>query len=209
MGTGPRAEAGYDLALTELLAGEHRFVLEAGSERGLEVLSELDGAAPTEADLEAAANVTRTAEAAMGRAVESADLRDLLARNRDNPRFAATAERCLTCANCTLVCPTCFCTSVDDVNVLGDDAVAERWRRWDSCFSVQYSHIHGGAVRPSARARYRQWLTHKFGTWVDQFGTSGCVGCGRCITWCPAAIDVTEELAAIRATDGEVDHANA
>jgi ferredoxin len=209
MGTGPRAGSGYDLVLTELLDGEHRFLVEAGSDRGAEVLAELDGAEATQADLDASAQVTRDAEAQMGRTLESFDLRDLLARNRNHPRFAATADRCLTCGNCTLVCPTCFCTSVDDVNVLSDEAVAERWRSWDSCFSVGYSHIHGGAVRPSSRARYRQWLTHKFGTWVDQFGTSGCVGCGRCITWCPVGIDVTEELAAIRATDGEVDHANA
>jgi formate hydrogenlyase subunit 6/NADH:ubiquinone oxidoreductase subunit I len=209
MGTGPRAVSGFDLVLTELLEGGHRFLVEPGSERGADVLAELRGVEATPVDAEAAAHVTRAAEARMGRTVEAADLRDLLARNRDNPRFAATAERCLTCANCTLVCPTCFCTSVEDVNVLSDEAAAERWRRWDSCFGIEYSHIHGGAVRPSARARYRQWLTHKFGTWHDQFGSSGCVGCGRCITWCPAAIDVTEELAAIRATDGEVDHANA
>ncbi len=90
-----------------------------------------------------------------------------------------------------------------------DDGSAERWRTWDSCFSVDHSYIHGGPIRRSPRARYRQWLTHKFGTWVDQFGTSGCVGCGRCITWCPVGIDVTEELAAIRAADGEVDRAHA
>jgi ferredoxin len=209
MGTGPRAESGYDLVLTELLEGEHRFVAEAGSERGAEVLDALGGAEVTAGDDAASAQVTRDAEARMGRTLEAADLRDLLARNRDHPRFAATADRCLTCGNCTLVCPTCFCTSVDDVNVLSAEATAERWRRWDSCFGVDYSYIHGGSVRPSSRARYRQWLTHKFGTWHDQFGSSGCVGCGRCITWCPVGIDVTEELTAIRAADGEVDHANA
>jgi ferredoxin len=209
MGTGPRAESGYDLVLTELLdGGSHRFLAEPGTARGAEVLGGLGGIAATTTDLDASAQVTRDAEAQMGRTLESFDLRDLLARNRDHPRFSETAERCLTCGNCTLVCPTCFCTSVEDVNVLADGS-AERWRVWDSCFSIDYSHIHGGPVRRSSRARYRQWLTHKFGTWVDQFGTSGCVGCGRCITWCPVGIDVTEELAAIRAGDGEVDHANA
>jgi len=208
MGTGPRAESGFDLALTEIMDGDHRFVAEAGSERGAEALGDLAGRDCTGEDVEAALLVTHEAAHRMGRAVESSfDLRDLLARNVDHPRFAATAGRCLTCGNCTLVCPTCFCTSVDDVNVLADGG-AERWRRWDSCYSVDYSYIHGGSVRPSSRARYRQWLTHKFGTWVDQFGTSGCVGCGRCITWCPVGIDVTEELAAIRAADGEVDRAH-
>jgi sulfhydrogenase subunit beta (sulfur reductase) len=207
MGTGPRAESGYDLALTELVGDRHRFVVEAGSERGEQVLGDLMARPATSDDIDSALRVTHDAVAQMGRSVESFDLRDLLARNVEHPRFSATAERCLSCGNCTLVCPTCFCTSVDDINVLHDGG-AERWRRWDSCYSQEYSYIHGGSVRPSSRARYRQWLTHKFGTWVDQFGTSGCVGCGRCITWCPVGIDVTEELAAIRATDGEVDHAN-
>jgi sulfhydrogenase subunit beta (sulfur reductase) len=208
MGTGPRAETGFDLALTELLEGDHRFLVEVGSERGADVLAELPAREADPEDVDAALQVTHDAAAKMGRSLDTLDLRDLLARNVNHPRFAATAERCLTCGNCTLVCPTCFCTSVDDVNDLADGA-AERWRRWDSCYSIDYSYIHGGSIRPSARARYRQWLTHKFGTWHDQFGTSGCVGCGRCITWCPVGIDVTEELAAIRATDGEVDHAHA
>ena len=207
MGTGPRAESGFDLALTELVGSEHRFVVEVGSDRGAEVLADLMATPATTDDVDAALRVTHDAIALMGRSVESFDLRDLLARNIDHPRFAETAERCLTCGNCTLVCPTCFCTSVDDVNVL-ENGAAERWRRWDSCYSVDYSYIHGGSVRPSSRARYRQWLTHKFGTWIDQFGTSGCIGCGRCITWCPVGIDVTEELAEIRAADGEVDHAH-
>jgi ferredoxin len=209
MGTGPAVQGGYDLRLTEILEGGHRFLIEAGSTRGEDVLAELPTRDATPEDVQAAGHVTATAAERMGRTLESAGLRDLLDRNRRHPRWAEVADRCLTCGNCTLVCPTCFCTSVDDVNVLGAEQADERWRRWDSCYSVEYSHIHGGSVRPTARARYRQWLTHKFGTWFDQFGTSGCVGCGRCITWCPVGIDVTEELAAIRASDGEVDDAEA
>jgi sulfhydrogenase subunit beta (sulfur reductase) len=208
MGTGPRAEGGFDLALTEITDGGHRFLVEAGSDRGREILVLLPVTEATSADLDAALQVTEQAAERMGRQLETAGIQELLAANLEHPRFADVAERCLTCGNCTLVCPTCFCTSVEDVNDLAEGS-AERWRSWDSCFSTEYSYIHGGSVRRSPRARYRQWLTHKFGTWFDQFGTSGCVGCGRCITWCPVGIDVTEELTAIRATDGEVDHAHA
>ena len=97
-----------------------------------------------------------------------------------------------------MVCPTCFCTTVEDGTDLAGES-AERTRRWDSCFTIDFSYVHGGSVRLRSRSRYRQWMTHKLATWIDQFGSSGCVGCGRCITWCPVAIDITEEVAAIRA----------
>jgi ferredoxin len=201
MGTGPKAESGYDLALTEILAGEHRLLVEVGTEAGAEVLEQLPRRAADEDDLTAASAAIDGAAEKMGRRLDATDLRDLLQRNLEHPRWDEVAERCLTCGNCTMVCPTCFCTSVEDATDLTGEN-AERTRVWDSCYSVDYSHIHGGSIRPTGRSRYRQWLTHKFGTWHDQFGSSGCVGCGRCITWCPVGIDVTEELTAIRATDG-------
>jgi ferredoxin len=200
MGTGPKAESGYDLVLTELLDGEHRFLVEAGSERGAEVLAELPGRTPAGLDLDAADTSVASAAEQMGRTMETFDLRDLLARNLEHPRWEDVAKRCLTCGNCTLVCPTCFCSAVEDETDLAGTEV-ERWRVWDTCFSVDYSYIHGGSIRPTGVSRYRQWMTHKLGTWHDQFGSSGCVGCGRCITWCPVGIDITEEVAAIRATE--------
>jgi ferredoxin len=209
MGTGPKAERGYDLALTEVIDGGHRFLVEAGSERGAEILRELPQREPTATDLEAADRAVDDAAERMGRSLDATDLRGLLASTLEHKRWDEVASRCLTCGNCTLVCPTCFCSTVSDVTDLTGER-AERVRSWDSCFSVEHSYIHGGSIRPSGRSRYRQWLTHKFGTWHDQFGSSGCVGCGRCITWCPAAIDVTEELAALRTVDGnggaEEDH---
>jgi ferredoxin len=96
-----------------------------------------------------------------------------------------------------MVCPTCFCSSVEDVSDLSGEHV-ERRRHWDSCFNFSFSYMNGGNVRDNTRSRYRQWLTHKLGSWIEQFGASGCVGCGRCITWCPVGIDLTEEVAAIR-----------
>jgi sulfhydrogenase subunit beta (sulfur reductase) len=197
MDAGPRADQGYDLALTEVLDGEHRFLVEAGSPAGADVLAELSSRPADETDHAAATAVVDSAAARMGRTMESAGLRDLLARNLEHPRWDDVAERCLTCGNCTMVCPTCFCSSVEDTTDLAGAETA-RTRVWDTCFSLDYSYIHGGSVRTSARSRYRQWLTHKLGTWHDQFDTSGCVGCGRCITWCPVGIDITEEVAALR-----------
>jgi sulfhydrogenase subunit beta (sulfur reductase) len=202
MGTGPRADAGFDLALTEILEGEHRLLVEVGTERGAEVLSELPSRHAEQADSDAAERAIGGAAARMGRRMDAGNLRELLAANLEHPRWNDVASRCLTCGNCVLVCPTCFCSTIEDRTDLAGEH-AERWRTWDTCFSVDHAYIHGGSVRPDNRSRYRQWMTHKLGTWHDQFGSSGCVGCGRCITWCPVGIDITEEVAAIRATGGD------
>ncbi|MGD0166682.1 MAG: 4Fe-4S dicluster domain-containing protein [Gaiellaceae bacterium] len=199
MGTGPKAEDGYDLVLTEILDGTHRFVAEARTEEGTALLAELPQQAAEEADLAAAQAVTDKARGKMGITLDRSDVHDLLLANLEHPRYADVAARCLACTNCTLACPTCFCTTVDDVNALSGEA-GERVRKWDSCFTVQYSEMHGGGTRRSELSRYRQWLIHKLATWHDQFDTQGCVGCGRCITWCPVGIDIREEVAAIRAT---------
>jgi sulfhydrogenase subunit beta (sulfur reductase) len=204
MGTGPKAESGYDLVLTEILEDGHRLLVEAGSELGAEILRALPARPAGPSDRDAAERAIDAARGKMGRRMEASDLRDLLARNLEHPRWDDVAERCLTCGNCTLVCPTCFCSTVEEVTDL-EGAHAERWREWDSCFTVDHSYIHGGAIRPSGRSRYRQWMTHKLGTWHDQFGTSGCVGCGRCISWCPVGIDITEEVAAIRSSEEDDD----
>lgn len=200
-GTGPRCTTGFDLALTEL---EDGFALEVGSRAGEELRGALGARLATEAEREEAARIVAAAAERMGREVDLSDLPGLLYRNREHPRWREVAARCLACANCTMVCPTCFCHDVmDDVSIGGD--LATRTREWASCFSAEYSWAAGAVVRESHAARYRQWLTHKFASWIDQFGVSGCVGCGRCITWCPVGIDVTEEIAAIRATDGTVE----
>ncbi len=199
MGTGPRAGPGYDLALTELLGGgQHDFLAEVGTEAGAALLGELACREAGDTDRAAADAALADAAANMGRHMPAADLKALLQDNRDHPRWDAVAERCLTCANCTMVCPTCFCTTVTDTSDL-EGRIAERWQHWDSCFTLDFSIVHGGSVRASARSRYRQWMTHKLADWHDQFGSSGCVGCGRCIAWCPVGIDITEEAAAIGA----------
>ena len=205
MDTGPRVTGGYDLALTELLDERgHRFVVEVGSERGAEVLGELGSRPADDGERAAPDAAAARAEASMGRTLDVTDIRDLLQANAEHPRWDEVADRCLTCGNCTMVCPTCFCSTVEDTTDLAGGE-ADHTRLWDSCFTLGHSYVHGGSVRRSGRSRYRQWMTHKLSTWIDQFGSSGCVGCGRCITWCPVAIDITEETAAIRATDLRTD----
>jgi sulfhydrogenase subunit beta (sulfur reductase) len=199
LGTGPRATSGFDLALTEVLEdGQHFFLVEVGTKQGAEILAAVTHRPATPAEVATAKSLVAGAAQNQKRFLDTEGLQAFLYDNFENPHWDQVVERCLTCGNCAITCPTCFCHNYhDSLDVTGQ--VAERWRHWEVCFSVDHSYIHGGAIRPSPRSRYRQWLTHKLATWVDQFGCLGCVGCGRCITWCPVGIDLTQEVRALKA----------
>jgi sulfhydrogenase subunit beta (sulfur reductase) len=192
-GDGPSCREGFDLLLDEL---EDGFVVQSGSARGDELLEALPTQAVAELQQNQVERQQEAAAAAQTRRMPSPHLRHQLFANLDHPRWQEVAQRCLACANCTSVCPTCFCHhEVDEAALPGD--VSSHQRRWDSCFTAGHSYIHGVVIRAETAQRYRQWLTHKLGSWHDQYGRSGCVGCGRCIAWCPVGIDITEEVAAI------------
>ncbi|MDJ0798237.1 MAG: 4Fe-4S dicluster domain-containing protein [Calothrix sp. MO_167.B12] len=198
MNTGPQVKTGFDLGVTEIIDGDqHYFVVEVGSESGAEILGKIAHKSATEQQQQQAMEVVAATAKQMGRTMDTQNIKELLYNNIEHSRWDDVANRCLTCANCTMVCPTCFCSTVEDTTDLTGDN-AERWRHWDSCFTMDFSYLHGGSVRSSAKSRYRQWMTHKLASWMDQFGTSGCVGCGRCITWCPVGIDITAEVKAIQ-----------
>ena len=198
MNSGPKANSGFDISITEILSeNEHYFVVTEGSPKGKELVSDVNSTAATELDIKKAGEAIKNAEDNMGRHMDTKGIHDLLFANLENPHWNDIASRCLTCANCTLVCPTCFCTNVEDVTDLKGEHT-ERWRNWDSCFTIEFSKVAGGNFRTSNKARYRQWMTHKLAGWQDQFGSSGCVGCGRCISWCPVGIDITRETELIR-----------
>lgn len=198
MNTGPKTTSGFDLVLTEILGEDHHsFLVETGSSRGVSVFREIPHLVAGDEHISIADRSIARAAERMGHNMETRNIQSLLYENAEHPHWERVAKRCLACGNCTMVCPTCFCTTVEDsTNLAGD--VAECRRKWDSCFSLEFSYIHGGSVRSSVRSRYRHWMTHKFASWMDQFGTTGCVGCGRCITWCPAGIDLTEEIGRLR-----------
>jgi ferredoxin len=201
MGTGPKAKTGFDLALTEVMEdARHYFVVEVGSDPGEEVLNDIDHREADREEIDKADRLVADAAKHMGRELETEDLKELLYRNYESPRWNEVADRCLTCGNCTLICPTCFCSTVEDHSSVEGDK-AWRMRKLDSCYNLQFSYLHGGSTRVQSRSRYRQWITHKLATWQDQFGTIGCIGCGRCITWCPVGIDITEEIRAVRAME--------
>ena len=199
VGTGPQAKEGFDLSLTEIFEPEgHQFVIEIGSAGGEQLAAALATKRASSEQMAASAKALQQAASAMGRRLDVTQLKERLYAKFDDPHWEEIASRCLTCGNCTLVCPTCFCVNIEDSTDL-TGTTAERRRCWDSCYSVSFSYIHGGSIRTSSKARYRQWLMHKLAYWQDQFQVLGCVGCGRCITWCPVGIDITEESGVLTA----------
>ncbi|HMY57595.1 MAG TPA: 4Fe-4S dicluster domain-containing protein, partial [Pseudomonadota bacterium] len=177
----------------------HYFLIEAKTPAGHDMAKKLALAPASVDDIRQAELRIADATTQMGRHLSTSGIKEELAAAAEHPHWDDVASRCLSCANCTLVCPTCFCNTVEDVTDLEGDH-SERWRRWDSCFHEDFSYLHGGSVRHSVKSRYRQWMTHKLSTWIDQFGQSGCVGCGRCITFCPVGIDITAEVLALKPT---------
>jgi sulfhydrogenase subunit beta (sulfur reductase) len=202
MDAGPQVRAGFDIVLTELKEdGKPRLVARAGTPRGEKLLVEVSSGKAGKDDLKKADKLMDTAAENMGRSVQTEGLAALLAMSHDDPHWEEIGDKCEACSSCTMVCPTCFCHTVEESTDLGGTE-AKRVRVWDSCFTADHSYLHGGSVRATRNARYRQWMTHKLSTWHDQFGTAGCTGCGRCVTWCPVGIDITAEAKAFQAARG-------
>ncbi len=201
MDTGPGIMDGFDMAVTEL---DDSFLLEIGTVRGREILNDLPIDEVSDKDLSEKVSKIENCKKMIKKSIKVSELPYLIYRNLEHPRWADVAGRCLACGNCTQVCPTCFCnSSYDNLQLSGiskklPELSGARIRTWDSCFSTNFARVHGGNFRPSRRARYRQWMSHKLAYWIDQFGSPGCVGCGRCITWCPVGIDITQELEALK-----------
>ncbi len=198
MGTGPEVESGYDVILTEILQDGRHFLLAcSGSDIGAALLADVPHQAAGPADLSGAQQALGRAAAQVRRHLRTDGLPELLSQSYDHPMWKQIGERCLGCGNCTLVCPTCFCSNIEDVTDLSGKRT-ERIRKWDSCFNLDFSYIHGGSIRTSIQSRYRQWMMHKLSAWQNQFGEPGCVGCGRCITWCPAGIDIIQQARCVQ-----------
>lgn len=201
-GDGPKATKFFDISLSEVDSG---FILEIGTQKGNGIVTQLNLPKAEQKQINKVEMNINNVVKQQTKKLPSVNLRDLLFANLDHPRWDNVAGRCLSCTNCTQVCPTCFCQcATENPNLKGTQSIHSKV--WDSCFTDGHSYIHGSLIRDDTRKRYRQWLTHKIGSWYDQFGMSGCVGCGRCITWCPVGIDITMETNAIYENSGLVSH---
>ncbi|MCU7923960.1 MAG: 4Fe-4S dicluster domain-containing protein [Candidatus Thiodiazotropha sp. (ex Dulcina madagascariensis)] len=199
-GDGPALDGGYDIGISELDEG---FLLWPGNDKGQAITARLTLQPADDRQLESMLQMSSQAAQEQQRSLpQPSELRRLY-RRLEHSHWQDVADRCLACGNCTAVCPTCFCYDTRHEMSL-DGANARMVRRWDSCFSAGHSNMAGLLVRDDTLLRYRQWLTHKLAGWQEQQGRIGCTGCGRCISWCPVGIDLTQEAAAVL-REGSVD----
>lgn len=204
MGAGPflTIDNGFDVEVTPLKGGRDGyslFLLEPGSPKGNALIEQAGSKRPADKDSRDAKRQTEAkARATLTRSLNTDGLPAILADTLGHPIYKAVARtRCLGCTNCTMVCPTCYCYNLEDDSSF-DLRTTLRKRRWDSCQELNFATVHGGNFRASREARLRQFITHKLGTWVEQYNCFGCVGCGRCIRWCPTGIDLVEIATQIR-----------
>jgi ferredoxin len=119
------------------------------------------------------------------------------------------AERCLECRICAYVCPVCRCFDVRDQVVEQGVGCSQfdRLRTWDSCTRVNYGVVAGGHnPRDRKGERLRNRFFCKFHYIAVEYGSEGCVGCGRCIESCPVNIDILEVLHDVSRFAGALEH---
>lgn len=183
-----------DMFITEIDDG---FLVDTVSKKAEHLVEGLGLSTPTKEDLAKRQEIKRRFKESFKKKLDTANLKEILYQKIEHPYWEEIGKRCLSCANCTQVCPTCFCFDIKEINSL-DMKKSERFAVWDSCFNQTFATVHKFNIRDSIASRYRQWLMHKMAYWQDQFGDFGCVGCGRCITWCPAKIDIHIETVKLR-----------
>ena len=196
LGGGPFYQEGLDILLTDI--GD-QYLVEVLTERGGELLSEMDLPAAGQEAQDTARAVKESA--ACSSIVDLGGLKYRLDVNFYDPIWATLAEKCLGCAACTYSCPTCHCFDIVD-EVAGKEGC--RLRNWDACMFPQFTlHGSGHNPRPSGKERFRQRVMHKFKYFVDNYGATACVGCGRCIVNCPVNLDIRQVIEQIRQAGGD------
>ena len=197
VGGGPFAREGSDVLLIDIGdAYLSEFLTEKGKRLGqIEFFKEASAR-----DLALAEATEREASKSLeprpGHALPIDGIEQRLDRLMESPFWSRIHEKCIGCNTCTFLCPTCHCFDIADEASGGK---GQRVRNWDSCLSTLYSlETSGHNPRPSGRERTRQRIMHKLNYFPKLFGKIACVGCGRCILYCPVNFDIRQTIEEIQ-----------
>lgn len=200
LSTGPFLRSGFDLQLTDL---GNRFIVEAGTETGMALVREFLHifTDPRPEDIEDLNEVRLASQSRFEKRVNLEQVhRGILAGEVSDTFWDSVAARCFECGGCVYNCPVCTCFNVIDQHFSPDSG--KRIRIWDACMFKGFTRMAGDVV-PAAKKiqRTKRWFHHKLVHWPTQFGTFGCVGCGRCAISCPGRIDMASVALRTKGTE--------
>jgi ferredoxin len=193
VGSGPSVEDGFDVAYARL--DEKRVFFKYGSELGRDILFKLGLKPASEREVgeyREKIESTRESTSRAFRKVMREVQENLLKKAGDRDLWLKVSDDCVGCGNCNFVCPTCFCLEFE--YSINEENMGVKTALWTGCLLYTYGQVAGGHFRRELYTRYRHFLLHKFVFYPRQTGLLGCVGCGRCITWCPMGIDLRKSV---------------
>ena len=210
VGGGPFDKEGLDILVTEL--DDNRCYVEILTGKGEQLIAVPKGTpsgkdssfkTANKSDVQQVESVKKETEANLKFQISNfkfqivlEGLKEKLDGMFDSPLWDRIHEKCLGCAVCTYLCPTCHCFALLDEKV---SSQGQRIRNWDSCmFPIFTLEASGHNSRASNRERMRQRIMHKFNYFVENFGQTACVGCGRCLINCPVNMDIREIIQTIK-----------
>ena len=184
---------GYDLFFTDL--GD-RFIIHVNTQKAEEIIEEMGLAKAVPADITALEKVREHKRSVFRNeiGVDSRKLPEMIAKGEKSKVWEEIGGRCVSCGNCTNVCPTCYCFDMADTINL-DMKTGSRARTWDSCQFETFAAVAGGEnFREERSDRQRHRYSRKFKFPLDKFYRVFCTGCGRCTRACMAGISLKDTL---------------
>ncbi|MEW6070064.1 MAG: 4Fe-4S dicluster domain-containing protein [Candidatus Thermoplasmatota archaeon] len=192
----PFSKENLDVLFTELDKSYYVEVITKKGEELIEKAPRLFSEVSKEASIKKV-ELQAEAERKIVRSVEVNKITEKLKAIYESAFWDSIGEKCIACGICAYLCPTCHCFDIND-EVSITRAKGARIRTWDYCTHQLYTlQASGFNPRPTQKYRVRNRVYHKFKYFQDNFNSTGCVGCGRCVEYCPVNIDVSEILSKI------------
>jgi len=191
VGGSPFGEEFFDIIFIDLT---DKFLIKGISEKGKKLLDSIGWLRDASLiDIQKIDELSEKAKASIKFNININEIKDILDNLYDDPLWSELGQVCIGCGTCAFLCPTCSCFDVIDERLTKTEG--QRVRIWDTCqFSLFTLHGSGHNPRPTKKERTRQRIYHKFNYYPKNYDLIGCVGCGRCILYCPTNSDIRETL---------------
>ncbi|MFH1379645.1 MAG: 4Fe-4S dicluster domain-containing protein [bacterium] len=197
LGVKPTPQENFDINISDIGNG---FIVDSGSPKGEELLKkhapffqEAQKELLARRDSMRSETLKQVESNIKNNAVPKQDqYKNIIDKNFESNIWEKEASNCVECAACNAICPTCHCFLLYDRK---NETNMERLKVWDSCMVKDFARVAGGAnPRKQLWMRLRNRFEKKFDFFPKVAEVYACTGCGRCISACPAKIDIRSVL---------------